>query len=660
MCGIAGIFNPPGRSLPLNLIKRVSNSIKHRGDDDEGICFIDSINDSFSSFSCDDSDPEIKGLLPNQNNFKDYFDICLIHRRFSIIDLSVNGHQPFLDSEKKFAICFNGEIYNYVEVREELEGKGIKFKTSSDTEVFLEAFKFWGVNCFEKLNGFWSVALYDLNRKTLVLSRDRLGKKPLYWSKIDHTIYFASEIKALLEIPGINNAKSVNEEMLWHWTVDGLRDTANKTFFSNINSLPQGSYVIVTEKFPVGVVKYWDPPVKRLKDSEISEEEAAKEIKEILIDAVKIRLRSDVPLCVELSGGMDSSTLVAIASIVSNKKIKTFTVRFPEKEWDEEPFARSVAQRYNTEYIVIENPVTDFWSGIKEFTYLEEEPYHSPNLNSNQATWGAMRFMGIKVSLNGAAGDELFAGYGNYYLNAQLENVANLKLVDFFKNLNWTENESRLKSFLHPFIYLTEKKAGFNLLLASKYRESSKGFLKVSKKGDYIRELSLTSMLRKELTDTKIPYWLSSGDKGYMGLPLEVRAPFLDYRLVDFVSTLPFNYLVKNGWQKWILRKAVEDILPADVVWRKRKMGFPFPFNTFYDNNRAIFQHIVDKMNNPFLELKQKDIFVKDWRIISFILWYEYFFNNNIQLFEQISQMNQKSKMQSGFVPGYLKYYTDK
>jgi asparagine synthase (glutamine-hydrolysing) len=239
-----------------------------------------------------------------------------------------------------------------------------------------------------------------------------------------------------------------------------------------------------------------------------------------------------------------------------------------------------------------------------------------------------------------------------------LENLKNGQFSEFISNLKWTEYDNSLKSFLHPLIYLFEQKTGVTLL---KHRSVNKSLgleLKKKSSGKKYEFLTAEKMLYSELTNTKIPYWLASGDKGYMGLPLEVRAPFLDYRLVEYAASLPSSYLIKHGWHKWILRKTVEKILPEDVVWRKKKMGFPFPFETFFKNDYDVFKKIVEKRDNPYISHLTNDQIIGNWRLISFILWYEYFFNDNLSIFKEIKSMQPAYKRKDSFIPGYVKYYT--
>lgn len=654
MCGIIGVINLNKKSNSINQIISMIRMIDHRGPDDEGFVLINSNNKSIDIRSGEKSCEETKNKFPliNNNSELTETDIVLGHKRFSIIELSSAGFQPLIDENKQCIIVFNGEIYNYIEIREELKSFGINFFSNSDTEVLLKAYIHWGINCFEKFNGFWALLIYDFRTNKLLVSRDRLGKKPLYWYKNNNTIYFASEIKSILQIKNKYTPK-LNESVITNWLRDGIKDYSNETFFSDIFSFPQASFSYVNEDFPNNIKNFWSIKNERMNEKEISIKDATHSIRNLLEDAVKIRLRADVPWCVELSGGMDSSALVGLASQLSNKKIKTYTVKFTEKKWDEEPFAKKIADKFNVDYNILLNPEENFWSKLNPFTFLEEEPYHSPNLETNQMIWAAMRNEGIKVSLNGAAGDELFAGYGNYFNHIQLENLDNFNFNYFFKNLNWTETNSKIKAFISPFMYLAEIK--YKIKFPKKFRRNyvSNNFLKSNYSSQDFTEFSLSNVLYNDLNFTKIPYWLRSGDKGYMGVPLEVRAPFLDYRLVDLVSSLPVTYLIRNGWHKWILRKSLEDLLPEDVLWRKNKMGFPFPYEAFVQNNHEIFNLIINNSDNPYLNYNLKNEFSKNWKIISFILWYEYFINNNINLFNKINKTIKNKTYLSPFKPLY-------
>lgn len=660
MCGIAGIIDFDNKPVQASLLLAMNQAIAHRGPDDEGYVLIDQSGSRYVNYAGPSSPGEIRHQLPALTRQDSFYgaNIGLSHRRFSIIDLSANGHQPFFDKDCSACLIFNGEIYNYLEVRNQLIARGLRFSTQSDTEVLLEAYKFWGTDCFSKLNGFWAIALYDFKKKQLVISRDRVGKKPLYWTKAGARIYFASEIKALLQIPEIHRNRQVDEETVYYWVAYGRKDLNFTTFFKGIHSLPSGSWAVLDKDFPNNIRTFWRVPEKRVSEKDISTKQAAETLRKLLEDSVSIRLRADVPLSIELSGGMDSSTLVALATQVYPGKITTYTVRFPDKQWNEEPFALSVARHYNTDYRVLESPIANFWSQILPFTYLEEEPYHSPNLQTNQVIWAQMRSMGTKVSLNGAGGDENFAGYSPYYLSAQIENLMEGRFNRYIANaLKYSQGRTNILAISQPIIRLAREVAK---------RLVPFSWLGNGKDVSYFRgkhfpafspqALTLSQALYSDMTNTLMPYWLRAGDRGYMGIPLEVRAPFLDYRVIEFAFQLPVTYLFRDGWHKWILRKAIEDLLPEDVIWRRHKMGFPFPYVRFYAEYDKIIQTILNNSHNPFIDFYSSGQFHNDWKTLSFILWYELFFNENVPLFRKVEAIAQKMRPieNYGYIPQFL------
>ena len=661
MCGIAGIVDLNNGSIEPRLLTDMNESLAHRGPDDEGYVLIDQARSAYRCYSGPASPTEIQDRLPPLGAFEGdlHANIGLCHRRFSIIDVSANGHQPFFDDERACCIVFNGEIYNYLEVRDELTAQGLTFSTQSDTEVLIKAYRHWGTACFAKLNGFWALALYDFRSKQLILSRDRLGKRPLYWTRCGSRIYFASEIKALLRVPSVRGKLQVNEQAVLRWLTYGRKDLNFSTCFDGIYSLPSACWVVVDDQFPGGVRTFWALPDERAEENDISIQEATATLRELLEDAVRIRLRADVPLSIELSGGLDSSALVALAAQMRAERITTYTVRFPDQQYNEEPYARSVAQRFNTDYRILESPTASFWSQIRAFTYLEEEPYHSPNLQTNQVIWTQMRSMGTKVSLNGAGGDEDFAGYSVYYTPAQVENLRNGRLWTYLRNgAMYSQGRTNIRGLVEPLAVFAAD-AVRPALPPSLF---GNGIAPSYFKGDQLgasmpRCPTLSEQLYSDMTNTLMPYWLRSGDRGYMGIPLEVRAPLLDYRVVEFAFRLPTTYLFRNGWHKWIFRKALESLLPADVVWRRRKMGFPFPFERFYSENREILDILFKNCSNPFVDLTKTGKFRHDWKLISFLLWYELFFAGNLALFDMLESKSRATNPEDdyGYAPRFLK-----
>jgi asparagine synthase (glutamine-hydrolysing) len=388
-------------------------------------------------------------------------------------------------------------------------------------------------------------------------------------------------------------------------------------------------------------VIFWEVPRERLRESDIGIQEAAKLVRETLDDAVRIRLRADVPLAIELSGGVDSSTVLALAARHHPDRLTTYTVKYPDARWDEEPFARSVASRYNVDYRVLEPDLGGFWRQLLAFTYLQEEPYHSPNMHVSQVIWQLMREAGTKVTLTGAAGDELFAGYAAYYWKAQIENLLTGRWGHFIDNARHRTDE-RPEKWLG---LARELVAGFGMRpLVRRVKE-----LVPALENQFIRGLStprkqyhhvmLSAWLREDVVNTLIPYWLRSGEKNYMGIPFEARCPFLDYRVVDVATQLPTTYLLRHGWHKWILRKAMEDLLPAEVVWRRVKMGFPYPYERFFATYRPLVELILSEARNPYINPDRYEQLMTDWHGLSFILWYEFFINDNKALFRKIETM---------------------
>jgi asparagine synthase (glutamine-hydrolysing) len=645
MCGIAGLVDLSGQPIEARLLKAMADAIHHRGPDDEGYVLIGQRDGQFAHYTGEASPPALRSVLPDIAGAAPgaSWNIGLAHRRFSIIDLSPAGHQPLFSDDDSCCVVFNGEIYNYIELRAELAQQGVRFRSKSDTEVLIEAYRAWGTDCFARFNGFWALALYDFRKRQLILSRDRLGKKPLYWTRVGNRLYFASEIKALVCVPEVAAAKKVNEQAVWHWCVDGRRDLDNETFFDGIRVLPAGSWALVDERFPAGTQTFWEVPKKRLRESDISVAEAAKRVRDALDDAVRLRLRADVPLALELSGGMDSSTVLALAARNHPERLTTYTVKYPDPRWDEEPYARAVAEHFNVDYRVLDPDLSAFWRHVTAFTRLQEEPYHSPNMQVSQVIWSHMRVDGTKVVLTGAAGDEMFGGYAAYFWKAQLENLVRGHWVQALRNVQyWTERDTG-PAFLKSV--LQEAVSGLGMRKLVRWVKESVPALE----NQYIQGIktptrqfhhaTLSAWLREEIVNTRIPYWLLSGEKTYMGIPFEARCPFLDYRVVELATQLPATYLIRDGWHKWILRKAMEPLLPANVVWRRVKMGFPYPYERFFGTYGDVVDAILARARNPYVALGRKDRLRRDWQALSFILWYEYFINENRDLFTIVEAM---------------------
>lgn len=642
MCGIAGIVRLSSGDVSPRLLRAMTDAIRHRGPDDEGYALIGSAASRLVMARGPASPPDVARDVPDIGAVPEGggFDIGLAHRRFSIIDLSSGGHQPFVTGDGEYIAVFNGEIFNFVELRLELERTGRRFLTRSDTEVLVEAYRQWGCDCFARFNGFWAVAIYDARARRVVLATDHLGKKPLYWTRGPDRLYFASEIKALLEIPEVSASRRVNEAAAYRWLAYGLRDVDHETMFAGISRLPGGCWAVLDDRFPGNVVRYWEPPAERLTEKQISPGEAIVETRALLRRAVKLRLRADVPWCVELSGGVDSSVIAALASESDPRPVTTFTVRCDDTEASEAHFARMVADRFECNHHEIEPEHDNFWSDIRAFTRQMEEPYHAPNMHTHQSVWQTMRQHGAKVGLNGTGGDEAFAGYSYCFAPAIAQFLGTGRISAALSNATgWSESGSIgsgarqvLKSLIHMVPGLAT--ARLERIVHRKHGWIRAGFVPHP-----IRSRMLDALLVTDLTSTRIPYWLMADDKAAMALPFEPRNPFLDQNVIDLACRLPASYLIRDGWQKWIVRKAAEDLLPDEVLWRRAKMGFPYPERRFLEQSRDLTGLVLRSARNPYVDtrqLREESGDSPDWRITSFLLWYEMFINDNATLFGEL------------------------
>ncbi len=629
MCGIAGYAltnNTTNESCALAV--RMSRALRHRGPDDEGFVFA---APGLAAFRSGESAADIDlPALPDAHPHT----VALVHRRFSIFDLSRLGHQPFVSADNRFSVTYNGEIYNHEELRSELEALGYRFRSRSDTEVLLYAFQAWGESCFERFIGFWAVAIWDQNRGRVLLARDRLGKAPLYVMQRPEGWYFASEIKALRLVG--DQTPTVSESAVRDFILHGWRDVGDSTFFEDIRSFPRASYAWL-DSAPLSPTTFWRFPEERLSERQLPVDQAAAGLREILTSAVQLRLRADVPIAFELSGGMDSSSLMAIAAPFRDS-LQAFTVSYPgESDVNEIGYARAVAQSLGDKVKHTElTPKNDrFFDVADEFVAHMDEPFHAPNLLTNRDMWQSMADTGTRVSINGAAGDELFAGYSATFLAPMVRHYLSVGNFGQASELLFRPKDRPTASYPHH-IALTLGRTIATPTLRNWYRKSSGMATEALK----VRPETPTrgprgqieGLIQDCMSDWMMNYWLRSGNTNFMAVPMEVRFPFLDHRVVEYSMRLPIGYLVRDGWMKWILRKAVDDLLPEEVTWRRQKLGFPFPWTTWARENRQRFFAIVKGLDCPYLVLPELEreydgLAVRNpallWRLMSVALWWK-------------------------------------
>jgi asparagine synthase (glutamine-hydrolysing) len=636
MCGIAGyyLFDEPIRGT-ARLIRSLG-VMGHRGPDDEGATFIDPDRNISRDFVTENSARNVEGCRQLDATTEFPHRICFGHRRFSIIDLSPAGHQPFWTDDGRVCVAFNGEIYNYVELREELVRQGLRFRSKSDTEVLALGYQAWGVDCFSRFNGFWAVSVYDADRRQVLLARDRLGKAPLYMTNDSRGLYWASEIKGLINLPdGLR--LTVRDQAVIDWAKWRFRDVFHQTMYNEVHSLPSATYGWIGADGHLEETKYWHIPRSRTRASDMSIDDAAAGLRGLLDDAVRLRLRADVPVAVQLNGGTDSSAVLALA-VNNAPSIHAYTVSFPGTDVDEEPYARQVVQRYRDklDYTVFTLPDDDLLEHADAFVYLMGEPFHSPNMWLNHSMWKSISAQGIRVSLSGTGGDEVLAGYPWHYFYLYLRDLlAQGNIGRLFKEL----------------VLCSELRPG---LLGSGYMiHAARVSPRLSRFGDALKELparrdpltmsdrikarprpseEINQRMIDVITDWQMNYYLRNDHQNSMGVPQEIRIPFLDYRVVEFAFTLPMEYLIRDGWMKWLLRRAMDDSLPKEVAWRKNKMGYPFPLTSWLSQFQDRIFAIIEPLDCPYLNtnnLRDSYNLIRQsnptylWRLISLAMWWK-------------------------------------
>ena len=568
MCGILGSY-----SKKFHFKEEHLNIISHRGPDDKGYFF--------------------------ENN------VMLGHRRLSIVDLSINGHQPMSTIDNSYTIVFNGEIYNHIEIRNELIKEGFKFKSNSDTETLLYGYVKWGIEILKKLNGIFAFAIYDKLNSKLFIARDQFGVKPLYYYNQDGIFAFSSELKALSQIDGFD--KSIRIESLFFY-LQTLYAPGNMTPFSSVNKLLPGHYLMLDTLTGTIEDNTYYKLIFTESDQNKSEEDWADELDLILNKAVERQLMSDVPVGFFLSGGLDSSLLVAIAKSKSNQdSIKCFTISTGEKMVnegfsDDEFYAKKVAKYLNVDLEIL--PAQVFSKNLfdKMIWHLDEPQADPAPLNVYNICKGA-RENGIKVLIGGAAGDDLFTGYRRHQV-LLLEKY--YKLIPFFlkkifsslilklnsrstfirrlKKLIRNISVSKIERLSGYFMWL-EEDVIFNLFEKSSQLKLKKDILPMSYWQNLLNNFpsstsDINKMLYLELSTFLPDHNLNYTDKMSMAVGVETRVPYLDFELVEFANRLPIRYKMKGKTTKYLLRKVAEKYLPMDVIYRP-KTGFGAPIRTW-------------------------------------------------------------------------------
>jgi len=570
MCGIAGFVDLNSNNIDRELLKSMCNAMVHRGPDDEGYYFSD-----------DNSE----------------ISIGLGHRRLSIIDLNM-GHQPVHNETRDVWIVYNGEIYNFKDLRMMLKGKGHSFYTKSDTEVIVHAYEEYGEDVVKYLRGMFSFAIWDKKKSKLLLGRDRIGKKPLLYSDLNGKFLFASEFKALLKYSGLN--KEINSEALHHY-LTYLCIPSPLTVFKNIKKLPPG-HILVWEKGKITLKRYWALDYSR--KIKIKETDVVERVGQFIEDAVKVRLVSDVPLGVLLSGGIDSSCVTGFMKKLHKENIKTFSVGFSEHSFNELPYAKIVSDYFNTEHT--EDYVTP--ETINILPKLVEH-YGEPYADSSAlATYYVANSASkrVKVVLNGDGGDEIFAGYRRHlagYMAERFSSTAKIinrsPLKAFFNFFPDKPSQPNSLGNVRRFLDAVEldrinrhvRWVGFfsEDFKRSIYTEHFKNKVKTFDSNRFLLEQfpeidELSSIDAILCIDTMfcLPNdLLVKMDRATMANSLESRSPLLDHHLMEFLASLPSEFKIQNFSLKYILKNVLKDMIPREVLTRPKR-GFSIPIDEWF------------------------------------------------------------------------------
>ena len=607
MCGIAGIYNTQKKTDELRTLgENFINLLHHRGPDGNGI-----------------------KIFHTEENAT-----CLTHNRLSIIDLTSSASQPMSKYNSKLWITFNGEIYNYKEIREELSNEGEIFFSNSDTEVILAAYKVWGTECFNKFIGMWAIAIYDSEENSLILCRDRLGIKPIYYNDSNREIIFGSEPKILLsynsDLSKLNN-DSLSDYFSYRYPL------GNETFYKNIKIIQPGSFIKFTEN-NYTEKKYWELRVETDKDDP-GKDQIQADISELLNSSVKYRMISDVPLGSFLSGGLDSSIIVNEMSQISSKQIRTYNIGFNNDSFNEFTYANEVSDIFNTKHSQTILEDQNYFKSMVDIIKYKDGPLSVPNEVAIHKLSKELK-KDITVVLSGEGADELFGGYGRIFQSAfdfmRVEKTGFDKLHgEFKKNIFSKYNKSDFKSeidfFISQYTYIdfeTKTKLFTKDFLNSINTDllNKKFFLNEWNK---LNNLGLHEKFMYIFQKIHLQGLLGRLDCATMSSSVEGRVPFVDHRLVEYVNKIPLKYKIrfnknlvsvyenlnsdqiseKYDTTKYILREIYKDKLPSKILERK-KVGFPVPLNEWLLNSKNKYIEKLFETN-----AKTKNIFNQSFLI---------------------------------------------
>ena len=661
MCGISGIACWNGKKISTDEIIRMNNSLRHRGPDDEGFLLI---NEKQKTIAFGNDTPiEVKEsrlhFSPTQHIEKNnsVYELLLGHRRLSIIDISATGHQPMCLPDVDLWITYNGEIYNYKELRASLQAKGIEFITESDTEVILRCYQAYGSECVQHFNGMWSFVIYDGRKKEMFASRDRFGVKPFYYHSAENNFAFASEQKTLLQFSEVK--KEINPVAMFDFLALNVLEKEKEGLFKGIKELqPAHNLSLNLKNGEIKINRYYSLKTDStfFSINKKQTQEYIDEVKKLATESIDLRLRADVTVGTCLSGGIDSSVIVCVmdkllkekSSSQNGNKIQAFSSIFPGSRFDESAYMKNVVEQTNTNWHTVIPDKKDFLNDVEYLIYSHDLPIWSISSFAQSSVMKLAKSNHVKVLLDGQGADELFGGYKHYYkyllndFKSSSENNEYQNAIAALKETNGKDFLVRynLKKLIEPTAPLLLKKFFFPDLkyihpdLLNQYKERFL-FLKET-------STSLNEKLKEDFTGTYLKELLRREDRNGMMHSVESRVPFTDdHSLVESVFSIQGNYKIRGASTKYLLREAFKDILPSPVYSRTDKLGFVTPNNEWMNDLKNDFRiyftsDLAPYLNLPLLMRDYNSFFnqshkSENYRVFKFIslaVWMKTFFNS--------------------------------
>ncbi|GIV96199.1 MAG: asparagine synthetase B [Herpetosiphonaceae bacterium] len=651
MCGIIGIWHQDGTPLPPSLILNTVGILTHRGPDDEGYILVPERTRQIIACAGYNTNPYLN--LPPIERVSDHpFSLGLGFRRLAILDTSPAGHQPMVSADGNHVIVFNGEVYNYLELRDELNRYGYAFRTGTDTEVILAAYQHWGAQCLSRFVGMWALAIWDRQRRRLFLARDPFGIKPLYYINTGSRFAFASEIKALLALPGVS--RHVNPQRLYDYLRFGLSDHGDETMFSTVAQLPAAHYLEVDLERPAvaHATRYWQFEVGTTLD--ISFDEAAQRLRDLFMDSVRLHLRSDVPVGAALSGGIDSSSIVmAMRCLEPDLDIHTFSYTADDPSVNEERWIDLIGTAARASIHKTSPAPKELVNDLDYLIYIQDQPFGSTSIYAQHRVFKLAHEAGIKVMLDGQGADELLAGYRSYYsarIASLLRRGSIVEAARFIQTALKQPGSSGREVLLRAGGLLLPMKTRAHAM-----RLAGEELLPPWINGDWFiaqgvmpklfwNESShdmLRRQLHQTLVETNLPALLRYEDRNSMAFSIESRVPFLTTDLVEFVLSLPEHYLIaRDGTTKAVFRKAMRGIVPDIILDRRDKIGFATPEQRWFSTLQPWIEGVlrseaagrIPALNTAAVEQEWQAVLAgrrrfdfRIWRWINLICWAEQF-----------------------------------